>query len=193
MPMAWFPYTQAIDVGTMQIELRTTGNPAAVLSKVRKVVADFGPNLALLQPKTQQAQFDGTISDQILMARLSISFAVLAVLLVAIGLYGTISYNVTRRTSELGLRMALGAERGQVLWMVLRSGLVLCLFGIGLGLALVTASSHVLASLLYGVAPKDPVSLAAAVTGILGIGLLATYLPARRAATIDPMIALRNE
>ncbi|MDQ2776706.1 MAG: ABC transporter permease [Acidobacteriota bacterium] len=193
MPMAWFPYTQAIDVGTMQIELRTAGNPAAVLSRVRKVVADFGPDLALLQPKTQQAEFDGTISDQILMARLSISFAVLAVVLVAIGLYGTISYNVTRRTSELGLRMALGAERGQVLWMVLRSGLLLCVFGIGLGLPLATASSHVLGSLLYGVAATDPLSLAAAVVGILSIGLLATYLPARRAATIDPMIALRNE
>jgi len=189
--MAWFPYTQAISVGTMQIELRADGNPAAVLASARKVVANFAPDLALLQPRTQKAEFDKTISDQILLARLSMCFAVLAVILVGTGLYGIISYNVTRRTSELGLRMALGAERNQVLWMILRSGLAVCLIGISTGLPLVFASTRVLSTLLYGVTPIDSISIAAAILGILSVGLFAAFLPARRAAAADPMLALR--
>jgi predicted permease len=193
MPTAWFPYTQAIDLGTMQVELRTSGDPMTLLSTVRRVVAEFAPEVALLQPRTQRAELDRTISDQILLARLSISFAVLAILLVATGLYGVISYNVTRRTNEIGLRLALGAEPGQILRMVLRRGLLLCLVGMSAGLPLVLASSQALRSLLYGIAPGDPVSIAGAIVGIIGIGLFAAYLPARRAATLDPTVALHYE
>ncbi len=191
--MAWFPYTQVGQVGAMHIELRTAGPPAAILPLVREAVARFAPDLALLQPRTQQAEFDKTISGQRLLAKLSLAFAVLAIVLVATGLYGTISYNVARRTNELGIRMALGAERGQVLWMILRGGLVLGAIGLGLGIPLVIASSKILASLLYGVTPIDLISIAAAVIGILAVVVLATYLPARRAAATDPMLALRYE
>lgn len=133
------------------------------------------------------------MSTQILLARLSTSFAVLAIILVTIGLYGTISYSVKRRTTEVGIRVALGAENSAVVWMILRSGILLCVTGLLIGLPLVFASSRFLASLLYGVTPLDPLSIACAALGIFAVGLVATFIPARRAASIDPMRALRYE
>ena len=191
--MAWFPYTQVGEAGAMHIELRTAGSPAAVLPRVREAVASFAPDLALLQPRTQQAEFEETIAGQRLLAKLSMAFAVLAIILVATGRYGTISYSVARRTSELGVRRALGAERGQILWMILRGGLALGAAGVGIGIPLVAASSRILTSVLYGLAPIDFVSIIAAVAGILGIVILAAYLPARRAAAVNPIVALRYE
>jgi len=165
----------------------------AALPAVRKAVAEFAPDLALLQPRTQQAEFDRSISTEILLARLSTAFAVLAVILVAIGLYGTISYSVKRRTTEVGIRVALGAERGSVVWMILRSGILLSLLGLAIGMPLVFVSSRFLAALLFGVTPLDPLSIAGAALGILAVALLATGIPARRAASIDPLTALRYE
>jgi predicted permease len=191
--MAWFPYTQMGHIGTMHVELRTSGPPLMVLPAVRHALAEFAPDLALLQPRTQQAEFDRSISTEILLAQVSTSFAVLAVILVTVGLYGTISYSVKRRTTEVGIRVALGAERGAVVWMILRSGLLLCLIGLALGIPLVFASARFLQSLLYGVTPLDPVSIAGAVVGLFFVGLLATFVPARRAASIDPITALRYE
>jgi predicted permease len=191
--MAWFPFTQVGNFDTMQVELRTSGPALAALPAVRAAVAQFAPDLALLQPRTQQAEFDRSISTQILLARLSTSFAVLAIILVTIGLYGTISYSVKRRTTEVGIRVALGAKRSAVVWMILRSGILLCAIGLAIGLPLVFASSRYLASLLYGVTPLDPLSIAYAALGILAVGFIATFVPARRAASIDPMCALRYE
>jgi predicted permease len=193
IPMAWFPYTQVGDFGAMHVEVRTTGPAAAALPLVREVVAKFAPNTALLQPRTQQEEFDRTIATERLLARLSITFAALAMIMVAIGLYGTLAYSVTRRTSELGLRMALGAERGQVLWMFLRGGLLLGAAGLMVGTPLVFATTRLLSSLLYGVAPSDPMSILLAAAAIFAIAAAATYLPARRAARVDPMVALRYE
>jgi predicted permease len=191
--MAWFPYTQVGYIGTMHVELRTSGPAVAALPAVRAAVAQFAPDLALLQPRTQQAEFDRSITPEILLARLSTSFAFLAIILVTIGLYGTISYGVKRRTTEVGIRIALGAERSAVIWMILRSGILLCGIGLAIGLPLVFASSRFLASLLYGVTPLDPISIICAALGILAVGLIATLIPARRAASIDPMSALRYE
>ncbi len=193
IPIAYFPYAQLKGVGAMHVELRTRGNPNAAIPRVRKIVSDFGPELALLQPMTQQAQFEETISFQRLTARLAIFFGFLAVLLVATGLYGTIAYRVSRRTAELGIRMALGAERSRVLWMVLREGLLLCGCGILLGLPLAFASTGLLSSLLYGLTPNDPLSISAAALGILAVTALACAVPAQRAASISPTVALRNE
>jgi ABC-type antimicrobial peptide transport system permease subunit len=156
-------------------------------------VAQIAPDLALLQPRTQQAEFDRSISNQILLARISLSFGVLAVILVTIGLYGTISYGVKRRTAEVGIRVALGAARGRVVWMILRGGIALCLIGLAIGIPLVFVSSRLLASLLYGVTAIDPISIAGAALGILTVGAIAAYIPARRAASIDPMRALHYE
>jgi predicted permease len=193
IPMAYFPYMQLEGIGAMHFELRTHGNPLALVPRVQKIVSDFGPDLALLQPMTQQAQFDETISFERLTARLSIFFGLLAVVLVATGLYGTIAYGVSRRTSELGIRIALGAERPRLLWMIVREGLQLSLAGILIGLPLAFASTRALSSLLYGLKPKDPVSICAAAFGIMAITVAACFIPAQRAASISPTVALRNE
>lgn len=193
VPMAYFPFAQMRDIGAMHVELRTAGDPARFLPQVRKAVAAFAPDLALLQPMTQKAQFDAGISQERLVARLSIIFGGLAMLLVATGLYGTLAYSVSRRTSELGVRMAVGAQRSEVLWMILRESCVICAIGVGIGLPLALVSTRVLASLLYGLAPRDPLTLCVAVLGIVLVSLAASFLPARRAASIDPMVALRYE
>ncbi len=193
IPMAYFPYVQLEGIGEMHFELRTRGNPQAVVPQVQKIVSDFGPDLALLQPMTQQAQFDKTISFQRLTARLSIFFGLLAVVLVGTGLYGTIAYGVSQRTSELGIRAALGAERSRLLWMVLREGLQLSIIGILIGLPLAFASTRVLSSLLYGLKPSDPMSIGAAAFVIIAITAAACFIPAQRAASISPTVALRNE
>jgi putative ABC transport system permease protein len=194
IPMAWFPYTQVGEIiGAMQVELRTASLPLALLPTVRATVPNFAPDLALLQPRTQQAEFDRSISDQNLLAKLSTAFSALAMVLVTIGLYGTISYSVKRRTTEVGIRVAFGAERGRVVWMILRSGIILCLAGLGIGIPLVIASGHFLASLLYGVTPLDALSIAGAALGFWVLERLQPNISARRAASIDPMKALRYE
>ncbi|MGI9074786.1 MAG: ABC transporter permease [Bryobacteraceae bacterium] len=193
IPMAYFPFTQVQNWGAMHVELRTAGDPASFLPQVRKTVASFGTDLALLQPMTQRAQFESSISDDRLVARLSICFGCLAVLLVATGLYGTLAYNVNRRTAEFGIRMAIGAQRRELLWMILGQSIVICLFGIAIGLPLALASTRMLGSLLYGLAPYDPLTICVAALGIILVTLAASLLPARRAASVDPIVALRYE
>jgi ABC-type antimicrobial peptide transport system permease subunit len=160
---------------------------------VRRAVADFGPDLAALQPMTQQAQFEKSYSQQRLIARLAMFFGLLAALLVATGLYGTLAFTVSRRTAEVGVRMALGAQRRQVLWMVLRGSLLVSLAGIALGLPAAIAAGRLLRSMLYGVEPGDPLTFAGALAGITLVALAASLIPARRAASVDPMVALRHE
>jgi ABC-type antimicrobial peptide transport system permease subunit len=193
IPMAYFPYTQLSGVSTMHVELRTAGDPASYLPEVQKTVREFAPDLALLQPMTQQQQFASSFSQERLIARLSMFFGLLAALLVATGLYGTLAYTVSRRTAEMGVRMALGADRGEVLWMVLRQSLVLCVFGAAVGFPFAIAAGRFLRSMLYGLAPGDPVTFAAALAGIFVVCFVASVIPARRAASIDPIVALRYE
>lgn len=193
LAMAWFPFSQSEFSGEMHVEMRIQGDPMALLPRIREVVSKFAPDLALLEPRTQKAEFDRTITTQRLLAQLSASFAVLAAVLIAAGLYGTTSYQVARRTSELGVRMALGAERGQVMWMIFRGVLMIAGAGSLVGLALTIVCSRFLSSLLFDVQPNDPVSLAAAILGILLLTALAAFGPARRAAAVDPLLALRQE
>jgi predicted permease len=192
-PMAYFPYTQISGPATMHIEVRTEGNPTALLTVVRHAVREFGPDLPLLEPMTQQEQFDRSFTDERLSARLGMSFGLLAALLVATGLYGTLSYRVSRRTAEIGVRMALGAQRGQVLWMVLRESLAVSVAGLLLGLPLAVAGARVLRSMLFGLGPGDPLAFAGAVLGLAAVVLAASLIPARRATKVDPMVALRYE
>ena len=123
IPMAWYMYAQIPVLGQMHVEMRVNGAPLSILPAAQKVVQQLDPNLPLIRPMTQRAQYDTTISSQIMFARLAEFFGLLAVVLVATGLYGTLSYRVNRRTAEIGVRMAMGAGRGQVVWMILRDSL----------------------------------------------------------------------
>lgn len=192
VPMAWFPYTQA-GGGSMHIALRTTGAPTAFWSGVRRAVGEYAPGLPLLRPTTQQAEFDETIVRERLVARLALCFGIVAVVLVATGLYGTLAYRVRRRTSEFGVRMAMGAQRTNLLWVVLRESLAIAAAGAAAGLPLAWLASRALESLLYGLAPDDPLGFCLGVFGVALVSIAASVIPAFRAATMDPVIALRYE
>ena len=191
--MAWFPYTQMQGISGMNVELRTRGNPAALLPEVRAELQRFAPDLPPLQPMTQQEQFEASFADGRLLARLAMFFGLLASLLVATGLYGTLSYTVSRRSAEVGIRMALGAQQRQVLWMVLRSSLAVGAAGVAIGIPLAIFAARFLNSLLFGVQPGNPGVLAAALAGIAAVSLGAGLLPARRASSVDPIVVLRQE
>lgn len=193
IPMAWYMYAQIPIVGKMDVEMRVNGEPLAILPAARKVVQQMDPNLALIKPMTQRAQYETTISSQILFARLAEFFGLLAIVLVATGLYGTLAYRVSRRTAEIGVRMALGAGRGQVVWMILRDSLLLTAMGVIVGVPLAVFVSRALTSSLYGVKPLDALTYAAAVIGVGVVALVASATPAGRAASVDPMRALRTE
>ena len=193
IPMAWYMYAQIPMIGPMTVEMRVRGEPLTILPSVRKVMQQMDPNLPLIQPMTQRAQYNLTISQQMLFARLAGFFGFLAVVLVATGLYGTLSYRVNNRTVEIGVRMAVGARREQVMWMVLRDSLVLTAVGVGLGVPLAVLVGKALTSTLYGVKPYDAVSFVFAVLGVAVVAIAASMIPARRAAGIDPLTALRSE
>ena len=186
IPMAWYMYAQIPVVGAMNVEMRVHGKPLAILPAARKVVREMDPNLPLIKPMTQRAQFDTTISRQVLFARLAGFFGILAVVLVATGLYGTLAYRVSMRT-------AVGARRGQVVWMILKDSLVLTAAGVVMGVPLAMLVGRALASALYGVKPLDVASYLLAVAAVAGVALAASAVPAGRAASVDPMRALRTE
>ncbi len=193
IPMAWYMYAQIPVTGAMNVEMRVQGEPLAILPSARRVLQQMNPNLPLIRPMTQRAQYDTTISGQILFARLAGFFGLLAVILVATGLYGSLAYRVNMRTAEIGVRMAVGARRGQVVWMILQDSLVLTAAGVITGIPLAMLVGRALASSLYGVKPIDAVSYVLAILGVAGVALAASAVPAGRAASVDPMRALRTE
>jgi predicted permease len=192
-PMAYFPFTQTKGVLDMQYELHTRGDPKMLIPEAAKVVHQIDPNLPLQKPMTQQAQFAETVSQERLIANLSVFFGGLAAFLVAIGLYGTISYSISRRTMEIGVRIALGAQRGEVLWMVLRESFSVAALGLGVGIPAALAVATTLRSMLYGLSSSDPLTILVALVAIAIVTLAAAFFPAHRAASIDPMRALRME
>jgi predicted permease len=191
IPMAWYEYAQIPIIGPMHVEMRVHGDPLAILPAARKALQQLDPNLPLIRPMTQRAQFETTISPQILFARLAGFFGFLAVVLVATGLYGTLAYRVSMRTAEIGVRMAVGARRGQVIWMILKDSLALTIAGVMVGLPLAMLVGRALASSLYGVRPLDAVTYFLAVVGLAAVALMASAVPAARAASVDPIRALR--
>jgi predicted permease len=192
-PIVYLPFTQKPGVLGMTYELHTAGDVRGILAEAAKVVRGIDQNLPLEKPITQREQFDETISQERLIAILSAFFGALAAVLVAVGLYGTISYSVSRRTMEIGLRMALGAQRREVLGMVLRESLFLAALGLGIGAAMAFGVGRALRSMLFGLNPANLTACFLAFIGIAIVVAAATYFPARRAASIDPISALRME
>jgi predicted permease len=175
------------------IVVRTAGDPSQVIASVREAIASVDPNLPVFHVRTIRDQLGTMMSQETLISRLTAIFAGLAVLLAAIGLYGVMSFNVARRTGEIGIRMALGASGAGVQWMVLRETLGLLIVGLGLGLPIALYAVRLVRSQLYQMSPFDPAVFLAAAIAIAVVTVLSAWLPSRRAAAVDPMAALRCE
>jgi predicted permease len=173
--------------------VRASGQPSALLDSARKIVHDFDPNIQVTDANTANELVDNSLMDQIAVADLSGLFAVLALLLACIGLYGLMSYSVAGRTREIGVRMALGATRGKLVALVLREAMTMVVIGVALGIPLAIVASRALRTMLFEVTPVDPLSLAATAIVLLLVASLAAFIPARRATKVDPMVALRYE
>jgi predicted permease len=187
-------YLQPIDgITTANFEVRAAGSMGSLFGPIRSEVERFDPKLQILSLKTAQALVDDSIVTERLIAKLSTFFGALAVLLAAIGLYGVMSYTVARRTTEIGVRMALGARRSDVASMVLGDILRLVAIGSVVGAVIAVVLARFVESLVFGLEPHDPATIVASAVILAGIGLVAGYLPARRAARIDPIVALRAE
>jgi predicted permease len=175
----------------MTIAVRTQGDPRAIAATLRRELRNVDPNLPVLKIDTVDEQLNDVLVQERLVASLSAFFGALAVLLACVGLNGVISFTVARRTSEMGIRLALGATRGQVLWAVLKESLVLVAAGLVTGVPAALALTRLVASRLFGVGPTDVATIAGAVAVIVALSAVAGLLPAQRAACVDPMLALR--
>jgi predicted permease len=188
-PTAYIPLKE----GEAHFALRTAINPQALLPAARKVVSDLDNNLPLFDVRTQTERIERLLFNERLLARLASLFGLLALVLASIGLYGLLSYEVARRTREIGIRAALGAQNRDVLRLVGRQGLVLMALGIVFGIVAAMGVTRSLRSLLYGVQPSDPITFFGVSALLTIVGLAACYIPARRATRVDPMVALRHE
>jgi predicted permease len=189
---AYFPYSQRVQYfGNFSV--RYSGDAGQIVPSVRRAIAEVNPNVLVGPISSLSEQVEDSTANQRLIARLSAFFGLLAAFLVCIGIYGLLSYAVARRTSEIGVRMALGAQRANVLWLILREILLLVVIGIAIGAPIALAGNRLVVKLLYGLTPADPLSLAAAIAMLSVIALVASYLPARRASLVEPTVALRCE
>ena len=173
--------------------LRTAGDPLRFVRSVREIVREADSRIPVTNVVTQAAEIDRTISRELTFAKLCTAFAVLALLTACVGLYGTMSYSVARQVGEIGIRMALGAQRGAVEWMVLRRVLLLAAVGLAIGVPAALIASQLVKSFLFETQPNDPGTLALAGVVLLSAAILAGLAPARRASRIDPLAALRHE
>jgi len=193
-PVVYLPYTQDLSrLGQLFFELRTAGPPLSAALAVRRAVHDAGPSVSITEITTQAQRMDQTIAQERTFADLGTCFALLALGIACVGLYGAMAYAVARRTGEIGLRMALGAQRRGIVWMVLREVVAICAVGLVLGYGAARLSTRLVGSFLFGLKPNDPLATAAAIGILLAAALAAGYLPAWRASRIDPAAALRNE
>jgi predicted permease len=174
-------------------QLRTNGDPSQLAAAVRAAIGEVDPRLPILNVATLTEQVNSTLKQDRLIARLVSFFGLLALLLACIGLYAVMAHGVVRRTNEIGIRMALGAQRGSILWLMLRDTLILVLIGMAIGIPLALGSATLISKQLFGLKPTDPLTLIIAAVLLLLVAMLAGYLPARRASRVDPLIALRYE
>jgi predicted permease len=173
--------------------LRTAGGAPAPIAAIRRELRGMDPNVPVMRVRTLEQDVNASFARERLIALLSGFFGILALGLASVGLYGVMSYGVTQRTREVGLRIALGAQRGDVVGMIVRESLLPVIVGMAIGLGAALALTRLVAGLLFGVAPRDPASMLFAVAAMLGVALLAAALPARRASRVEPGIALRHE
>ena len=191
-PTLFMPHAQAPPSG-MTVEVRTASDPVTVASAIREAVRQTDPTIPLTEMKTQRQQIAETIGKPRAFAALTTVSGMIGLLLACVGLYGVVSYETIRRTREIGIRMALGARRSDVLRLVMRQTVVVVTIGAGIGVALALAASRLIESLLFGIAPSDPFAIGSALAVLIGVALAAAYLPARRASQLDPTQALRYE
>jgi predicted permease len=178
---------------SVELETRTFGDPSAAVSAIRTSVSQVDSKIPVSGVQTLHDQVDATFKQQKLAARLVSFFGGLALLLACVGLYGVVAQTVARRTNEIGVRMALGAQRGNILWMVLRDTLTLLLFGLAVGIPAAFAASHFISSQLYGLRSTDVLSFSLGIAVLATVTVLAGYLPARRASKVDPIVTLHYE
>jgi predicted permease len=189
----FLPYVQQPEVGTLVYQVRTNVQPSALLPALRGVVQSVDRDLPIIDFRTQREQINATMQMERAFAALTAGFGVLALALACVGIYGIMAYSVAQRTNEIGIRLALGAQPGQVRSMILRESTWLTGVGIALGLAAALGLTRLVKSMLYGVTPNDPVALMGGMALLIGVALAATWIPARRAAGVQPMDALRHE
>ncbi len=194
IPEMYFGYGQALwPQHTMTVLVRTAMGPTDVIATARREVNSLDPNLPIYDVRTM----DQWIADSLAAPRFNVvllgTFAGLALILASVGIYGVVAYSVTQRTRELGLRMAIGAQQRDVVAMVLRESLVVVAVGMAVGVAAALLATRALSGLLFGISPLDPVTWTAVTAALFGVAFLASYVPARRATRVDPMIALRAE
>jgi predicted permease len=192
-PTMYRLFLQSTDISSMTFELRTSAATPTLMKNVRAVVDRIDRDLPVFDVRTQTQQIDATVSRERLFAMLTVAFGVLALVLASIGIYGLMAFNVSRRTSEIGIRIALGARRLDVLLMVLREASWLAIVGVVLGVASAVWLGRYIQAMLFGVEFADPIAIGAAIALMLMVALLAGWLPARRASRLDPMTALRHE
>ncbi len=193
-PVVYVPYTHNLaELGQLFFEIRTAGAPLSVAAQIRRIVRDASSSVPVGEITTQAQVMDQTISQEHTFAELGTCFAALALLIACVGLYGAMAYAVARRTGEIGIRMALGAQREGIIWMVLREVLAISTAGLLLGYGAARLTTRFIEAFLFGLKPNDPLAIAAATGILLAAALAAGYLPAQRASRIDPAVALRNE
>jgi ABC-type antimicrobial peptide transport system permease subunit len=186
------PYSQ-INPGHVVVYVRTSLASAQIFRAVREQVRKLDPRIPIVDLTTMEDRLDRILANERLVGFLASLFGALATILALVGLYAVTAYSVTRRVQEIGIRMALGAQRWHVLALVLREGMVLTAVGVGVGLAVAVALTRLLRHRLFEITPTDPVTFVSTALLLSVVALLACYLPARRAAKIDPMVALRYE
>lgn len=192
-PFAYLPYSQFKTLGNITFYVKTKQEPGAIAASIRREVQRLDGNLPVFNMKTLERQIDESLFADKFLTFLSMCFALLAALLASLGLYGVMAYTVTRRTREIGIRMALGATRGVVSWLILREVVVLAVVGLAVGLPAAYGLGRLTESLLFGVKAADPMVFFGAGLLLTAATLLGGYLPARKAASIDPLVALRCE